>query len=199
MGQRGSPDTPGLKIFGPRGRGLDEMTFRVPPHFRGPPDFPENETQDTVLGGAAFHSPQLPSRWAQLRALGTDSEIPVGFVGADDSRRRNDSDSIGLSRNSPAAGVSLSLGPPWSTERMLLMGEGGPMPMDPRRGWWGSPVIKWGSGHLFRDNWSILLDPFSWSPLSLLCLPAPHSPHLMHSPTQHTQCRGSEECELGWQ
>ncbi|KAI4545960.1 hypothetical protein MG293_002515 [Ovis ammon polii] len=146
MGQRRSPDTPGLKIFGPRGRGLDEMTFRVPPYFRGPRAFPENETQDTVLGGAAFHSPQLPSRWAQLRALGTDSEIPVGFAGADDSRRRNDSRSIGLSRNSPAAGVSLSLGPPWSTERMLLTAEGGLMPMDPRRGWWDSPVIKWGSG-----------------------------------------------------
>lgn len=146
MGQRRSPDTPGLKIFGPRGRGLDEMTFRVPPYFRGPRAFPENETQDTVLGGAAFHSPQLPSRWAQLRALGTDSEIPVGFAGADDSRRRNDSHSIGLSRNSPAAGVSLSLGPPWSTERLLLTVEGGLMPMDPRRGWWDSPVIKWGSG-----------------------------------------------------
>lgn len=37
MGQRRSPDTPGLKIFGAqRGRGLDEMTFRVPPYFRGP-------------------------------------------------------------------------------------------------------------------------------------------------------------------
>lgn len=43
----------------------------------------------------------------------------MGFVGADYSQQRNDIHSIGLSRNSPAAGASLSLGPVSNTEAML--------------------------------------------------------------------------------
>lgn len=42
----------------------------------------------------------------------------MGFVGADYSQQRNDIHFIGLSRNLSAAGVSLSLGPLLSTERL---------------------------------------------------------------------------------
>lgn len=36
---------------------------------------------------------------------------------------------------------------------MLPTVEGGLMPLDPRRGWWDSPVIKWGAlGPLSWDN-----------------------------------------------
>lgn len=97
---------------------MDEMTFRVPPLFWGHEPFPKTKSR-AKCWGAAFHSLQLPCCWAQLWALGMDSEIPVGFVGAYDSQQRNDIHSIRLSRNLPAAGASMSLGPPSSTERML--------------------------------------------------------------------------------
>ena len=83
MGQRRSPDTPGLKIFGPRGRGLDEMTFRVPPYFRGPRAFPENETQDTVLGETSSQRGRGDEERWQLQQLSTSTDVDkVGVLEA---------------------------------------------------------------------------------------------------------------------
>lgn len=93
---------------------MDEMTFGVLPHFRAGSLSPRL----TPGQGAGEPSLQLLSGWVQLWVLGMNSEIPVGFVRADYSQPRNDIHSTGLSRNLPAAGVSLSLRPLSNTERL---------------------------------------------------------------------------------
>lgn len=79
------------------------------PHFRvGSPPRRPSPGQGPA---AASSSLQLLSCWAQLWALGVDSEIPVGFVWADYSQQRNDIHSAGLSRNCLQLEPSLSRGP----------------------------------------------------------------------------------------
>lgn len=108
-GLKGDPRHPCLKIFGPRGRVRRRVNFRVPLHFRARR---LSRRQNPGQSAGELHS-TLAAAVAAGPALGTGNGLgnTSGLCWADYSQQRNDIHFIGLSRNLPAAGASLSLGP----------------------------------------------------------------------------------------